>query len=563
MQPPWSTATSTTTEPGHHLADEVLADQLGRLAAGDEHAADDQVGLAHRPGDGLRVRGEHLHPAEEDVVEVGELVLVDVEDGDVGAHADGDLRRVGADHAAAEDGHPAAAHAGHAAEEDALAAVLLLQAHRADLDGHAASDLAHRAEEGEAAVVELDGLVGDRGDLLLQEDRGELRVHAGEVEVGVDDLPFLHPRVLGRDRLLHLDDHLGALPHLVGRGDELRTGPRVVRVGEARADAGARLDDDLMSGVDERLHRAGHHADPVLANLDLLGDADNHGTCPPLPVGGSAGGQNTGVSPGSSAAHGDAGCYVAGAMPSSRTPALLVADPVGEGARAPAAPGDRPVGRRRAASARGARSAARRSRTAGAPARTAAGGGGSGDRGAGARVRRPGGPAALRSRRGRSAGASGLDPDVPAGRGEGGRTGASPVGVHGGGLGRDGGGAVVWALHTDRRDALGPGAVLDARAEGPGAARARGRPGEPGAPAARDLRAGLPLLHQPERLLRPRRGGASGLDDVQRGLRGLHLGSAGGRPAGLARADGRRAERRGAGAGRGGPPAAPPGRGRW
>ncbi len=31
---------------------------------------------------------------------------------------------------------------------------------------------------------------------------------------------------------------------------------RVVRVGEARADARARLDEHLVSGIDERLHRA-------------------------------------------------------------------------------------------------------------------------------------------------------------------------------------------------------------------------------------------------------------------------------------------------------------------
>ena len=126
-------------------------------------------------------------------------------------------------------------------------------------------------------------LIGESsGDLLLQQNLGQLGVDAGEVEVGVDDLPFLHPRVLGRDGLLHLDDHLRALPHLVRRGDELRARPRVVRVGEARADAGARLDEDLMASIDERLHRARNHADPVLANLDLLGDTDDHGTNPPL-----------------------------------------------------------------------------------------------------------------------------------------------------------------------------------------------------------------------------------------------------------------------------------------
>ena len=60
-------------------------------------------------------------------------------------------------------------------------------------------------------------LVGHRGDLLLHQRLGQLRVHAGEVEVRVDDLAGLDALVLGLDRLLDLDDHLGALPDLVGR----------------------------------------------------------------------------------------------------------------------------------------------------------------------------------------------------------------------------------------------------------------------------------------------------------------------------------------------------------
>ena len=57
---------------------------------------------------------------------------------------------------------------------------------RADLHGHAAGDLAHRAQQRKRAVVELDGLVGDAGHLRLDELARELRL-GREVQVRVED----------------------------------------------------------------------------------------------------------------------------------------------------------------------------------------------------------------------------------------------------------------------------------------------------------------------------------------------------------------------------------------
>ena len=92
-----------------------------------------------------RVRVERLDGAAEDVLEVRHRVGADVEHRDLRAHADRDGRRVAPDDAAAEDDDATAPRPGHAAEEDALAAALLLEARRADLHGHAPRDLAHRA----------------------------------------------------------------------------------------------------------------------------------------------------------------------------------------------------------------------------------------------------------------------------------------------------------------------------------------------------------------------------------------------------------------------------------
>ncbi len=65
--------------------------------------------------------------ALENVVQVGQPLEVHVEDRDFSAHADGDLRRGGADDAAADDADAAALHAGHSAEQNAFTAVRLLE----------------------------------------------------------------------------------------------------------------------------------------------------------------------------------------------------------------------------------------------------------------------------------------------------------------------------------------------------------------------------------------------------------------------------------------------------
>ena len=120
-------------------------------------------------------------------------------------------------------------------------------------------------------------------------------------------------------------------------------------------------------------------------------------------------------------------------------------------------------------------------------------------------------------------------------------------------------------IHTDRRTHWDPERYSTPELKAPRRRRTCARfPEQPGAQAAEDLRAGLPLLHQPEHLLRRDEGAHPRLGDVQRALRGLHLGPARGRTARLARADGRRAQRprRWAQVGRL-PPAARAGPRRW
>ena len=81
----------------------------------------------------------------------------------------------------------AAAHARHAAEQDALAALLLFQAMGADLHRHAPGDLAHRRQQRQTAALVGDGLVGDRDRARAQQPLGQLAI-GGEVQIGEQDL---------------------------------------------------------------------------------------------------------------------------------------------------------------------------------------------------------------------------------------------------------------------------------------------------------------------------------------------------------------------------------------
>ena len=64
------------------------------------------------------------------------------------------------------------------------------------------------------------------------------------------------------------------------RCDDLGPGADVFLVRRARAEAGLRLDNDLMAVMDEFGDRGRRHADPEFVVLDLLGNADEHGWPP-------------------------------------------------------------------------------------------------------------------------------------------------------------------------------------------------------------------------------------------------------------------------------------------
>ena len=95
-------------------------------------------------------------------------------------------------------------HAGHAAEQDAAAAVRLLERPGAHLRGEPAGDLAHRREQRQLAVGRLDRLVGDRGDAGPDECPRQ-RLVCRDVQVREERQALAEPAVLLGDRLLHLE----------------------------------------------------------------------------------------------------------------------------------------------------------------------------------------------------------------------------------------------------------------------------------------------------------------------------------------------------------------------
>src|SRR5262249_37404663 len=97
-----------------------------------------------------------------------------------------------------------------------------------------------------------------------------------QVQVGVDDLPLAHERVLVGQGLLDLDDHLGALPDLGLRPDDLRPGLLELLVREPGSVPGAGLHEHGVPPAGEDAHAGRYHADPVLAGLDFRRDTDDH-----------------------------------------------------------------------------------------------------------------------------------------------------------------------------------------------------------------------------------------------------------------------------------------------
>ncbi len=143
------------------------------------------------------------------------------------------------------------------------------------LDRRSASNLRHRRQQRQTAVTVGHGLVGNTRRSAGDEIPALLRI-GRQVQVGEQDLSVAQHPALARLRFLHLDNHLGPVEHRLRVADDLGTRRPVVFVGAA--DSGARLgfDDNLVALDGELTDAIGGQPDPILENLDLAGNPDDH-----------------------------------------------------------------------------------------------------------------------------------------------------------------------------------------------------------------------------------------------------------------------------------------------
>ncbi len=89
--------------PGAHAIDHFGGDQLRSPRARQEHPADDQIGIRDGIADGRPIRGQRGQPPVQLQIELAQSFDIQIDDGDVRAHTQRYLRRVGTDDAAADD----------------------------------------------------------------------------------------------------------------------------------------------------------------------------------------------------------------------------------------------------------------------------------------------------------------------------------------------------------------------------------------------------------------------------------------------------------------------------
>ena len=144
-----------------HLLDQRRRDELRCRSAGDQHAADDEIGRRDVTLDRVARREHRVERTTELPPERAQHFGIAVEHPDLGAHAKSDMTGMRSDHAAAQDDDLGRIDAGHATEQHTETAVRLFKVISACLDRHPAGDFRHRRQQWQASRRRRDRLVGD------------------------------------------------------------------------------------------------------------------------------------------------------------------------------------------------------------------------------------------------------------------------------------------------------------------------------------------------------------------------------------------------------------------
>src|SRR5262245_30979676 len=96
------------------------------------------------------------------------------------------------------------------------------------------------------------------------------------MKISEDGLTGANQRILGRQRLLDLNDQIGTGENLSRGGDDLGSLGCIFDVRNAGTDASVGLDQYLMASTSQLLHAHGQHGHAVFVALDLARDANEH-----------------------------------------------------------------------------------------------------------------------------------------------------------------------------------------------------------------------------------------------------------------------------------------------
>src|SRR5690606_11542466 len=147
---------------------------------------------------------------------------------------------------------------------------------RADLNGHTPGHFAHRHQERQLSCRKLHRFVGDADDAFVEQPLGELAVRS-EVQVREEHLALPQHLDLVGQRLLYLHHEFRARVNIRGRSDDAPAHGRVLLVRNSASQAGARLDQYLVTVAHQLLHHGGRRGHPVLALFHLFWDPYDHG----------------------------------------------------------------------------------------------------------------------------------------------------------------------------------------------------------------------------------------------------------------------------------------------
>ena len=180
------------------------------------------------------------------VVHLPEALEIAVQDVDIGVHSHGQGGRGHPGDSGTQNDHFGAPHTGNPADEHSSAAGRAHQMVCPHERGHATGYLAHGREEGERAVRQLHGLVGDGRRARRQQGVGAL-ARGGQVEVGEqDEVPTEAVELLGQG-LFDLADQVRSGPDVVSGVENGGSHRGELPIGNRRPQPGALLDEDSVA----------------------------------------------------------------------------------------------------------------------------------------------------------------------------------------------------------------------------------------------------------------------------------------------------------------------------